>query len=90
MGCGAAGGIAAAFNAPLTGAFYAVELIIGTYSTVALAPVVVAAILATLMARTLSGDSFLIKIGDIGQVAPWDFYQRSCLARFAPYLGSAS
>lgn len=53
VGCGAAGAIAAAFDAPLTGAFYAFELIIGTYSTVALAPVVVAAILATLVARAL-------------------------------------
>ena len=30
VGCGAAGAIAAAFNAPLTGAFYAFELIIGS------------------------------------------------------------
>ena len=32
VGCGAAGAIAAAFAAPLTGAFYAFELIIGAYS----------------------------------------------------------
>ncbi len=32
VGCGAAGAIAAAFNAPLTGAFYAFELVIGTYT----------------------------------------------------------
>ena len=36
---GAAGAIAAAFNAPLTGAFHAFELIVGTCSFVALAPV---------------------------------------------------
>ncbi len=32
VGCGAASAIAAAFNAPLTGAFYGFELIIGTYT----------------------------------------------------------
>ena len=32
VGCGAGGAIAAAFGAPLTGAFYAFELIIGAYS----------------------------------------------------------
>ena len=47
VGCGAAGAIAAAFNAPLTGAFYAFELIIGTYTIVTLTPVVVAALDST-------------------------------------------
>src|SRR6185437_9740979 len=32
VGCGAAAAIAAAFNAPLAGAFYAFELVIGNYS----------------------------------------------------------
>ncbi len=39
LGCGAAGAIAGAFNAPLTGAFYAFELIIGTYTLGTFAPV---------------------------------------------------
>jgi len=39
VGCGAAGAIAAAFNAPLTGAFYAFELIVGAYTLQTLAPV---------------------------------------------------
>lgn len=46
VGCGAAGAIAAAFDAPLTGAFYAFELIIGTYAIGNLAPVAVASICA--------------------------------------------
>ena len=43
VGCGAAAAIAGAFNAPLTGAFYAFELVIGTYSLGTFAPVAVAA-----------------------------------------------
>ena len=57
VGCGAAGAIAAAFNAPLTGAFYAFELVIGTYSLGTLAPVVMAAICATGVMRLLTGGS---------------------------------
>ena len=87
VGCGAAGAIAAAFNAPLTGAFYAFELIIGTYSTIALAPVVVAAILATIVARTLAGNTFLIEIGDIGLIAPRDFLPAILLGIFCAGLG---
>ena len=46
VGCGAAGAIGAAFDAPLAGAFYAFELIIGTYTLSALAPIALAAIAA--------------------------------------------
>ncbi|HXP04403.1 MAG TPA: chloride channel protein, partial [Stellaceae bacterium] len=56
VGCGAAAAIAAAFNAPLAGAFYAFELIIGSYTLTTLVPVVVAAIFATLVTRTLFGE----------------------------------
>jgi CIC family chloride channel protein len=55
VGCGAAAAIAAAFNAPLAGAFYAFELIIGSYTLTTLVPVVVAAIISTLVTRTLFG-----------------------------------
>ena len=57
VGCGAAGAIAAAFNAPLTGAFYAFELVIGTYSLATLAPVVLSAICAVSVMRVLVGGS---------------------------------
>ena len=56
VGCGAAGAIASAFNAPLTGAFYAFELVIGTYSLATLAPVVASAISAVMVQRVILGD----------------------------------
>src|SRR6201999_638270 len=52
VGCGAAAAIAAAFNAPLAGSFYAFELVIGAYSLTALAPVGMAAVTAALVGRT--------------------------------------
>jgi chloride channel protein, CIC family len=57
VGCGAAGAIAAAFNAPLTGAFYAFELIIGTYTLQSLAPVGIAALTGALVVRGLVGSN---------------------------------
>ncbi len=57
VGCGAAGAIAAAFNAPLSGSFYAFELIIGSYTLQALAPVGIAALTAVLVVRGLIGSS---------------------------------
>ncbi len=55
VGCGAAAAIAAAFNAPLCGAFYAFELIIGSYTLATLVPVVAAAVMATLVTRDVFG-----------------------------------
>ena len=63
VGCGAAGGIAGAFGAPLAGAFYAFELIIGGYSPNSLAPVAVSALLGYLIAHALSP-------AEVGIVAP--------------------
>jgi CIC family chloride channel protein len=57
VGCGAAGAIAAAFNAPLTGAFYAFELIIGSYTLQTLAPVGIAALTGALVVRGLVGSA---------------------------------
>lgn len=62
VGCGAAGAIAAAFGAPLTGAFYAFELIIGTYSIGNLAPVVAASIAAVLVAALFGHGEPIVTI----------------------------
>ncbi len=52
---GAAAAIAAAFNAPLAGAFYAFELILGNYAPAALAQVAMASLAATLVMRGTIG-----------------------------------
>jgi CIC family chloride channel protein len=58
VGCGAAAAIAGAFNAPLTGAFYAFELVIGNYSLGTFAPVAVAAIVAVAVVNALGNAPF--------------------------------
>jgi CIC family chloride channel protein len=70
VGCGAAGAIAAAFGAPLTGAFYGFELIIGIYSIANVAPVIAAAVSASLMATQLGAEQFPIEIGFVPQLTP--------------------
>jgi chloride channel protein, CIC family len=58
VGCGAGGAIAAAFGAPLTGAFYAFELIIGAYSLANAIPVFAAALAATLTTKAIVGAPY--------------------------------
>jgi len=55
VGAGAGAAIAAAFGAPLTGAFYAFEVVIGAYTVSSIAPVAAAALVAALVARA-SGE----------------------------------
>jgi CIC family chloride channel protein len=54
VGCGAAGGIAGAFGAPLAGAFYGFELVIGNYSVTSLAPVGLSSLIGYLVAGSLA------------------------------------
>jgi CIC family chloride channel protein len=62
VGCGAAAAIGGAFNAPLTGAFYAFELVIGTYSLATLAPVAIASMVAVGVVHGLSSDPFELQL----------------------------
>ncbi len=54
VGTGAAAAIAAAFDAPLAGAFYGFEIVIGAYTPAALAPVAVA-VLGAVAVRAAAG-----------------------------------
>ncbi|MBV2142586.1 chloride channel protein [Falsochrobactrum sp. TDYN1] len=83
VGCGAAAAIASAFNAPLTGSFYAFELIIGVYSIATLAPVVVSAIVSALVTQAIGGAPFIIQIGAIDGVTARDYVPALVLGFFA-------
>jgi CIC family chloride channel protein len=72
VGCGAAGAIAGAFGAPLGGAFYAFELIIGSYAAASLAPVGMAALVGFLMARAFEVDGLGIDAGRVSNLAVHD------------------
>jgi CIC family chloride channel protein len=72
VGCGAAGAIAGAFGAPLAGAFYAFELVIGSYSVASLAPVGIAALFGYLMANLLEPAHIGFEMPFVMQVAGHD------------------
>ena len=59
VGCGAAAGISAAYNAPITGAIFASLIVLGNFSMNLFAPLVCAAVMATMTSRTLF------------RIAPW-------------------
>jgi CIC family chloride channel protein len=72
IGAGAAAAIAGAFGAPLGGAFYGFELIIGSYSIASLAPVGIAALVGYLTAQALTPTALGIETGEVSRIAVHD------------------
>lgn len=56
VGCGVAAAVAASFNAPFAGAFFALEVVIGTYAIQAFAPIVISSVVGTIISRVFIGD----------------------------------
>lgn len=56
LGCGAASAVAASFNAPIAGALFAHEVVLGHYGLSAFGPIVIASVTGTLISRAYFGD----------------------------------
>jgi len=56
VGCGAAAGIAGTFNAPVAGALFAVEIILGDFAVSNFTPIVISSVAATVVGRYYLGD----------------------------------
>ena len=89
VGCGAAGAIAGAFNAPLTGAFYAFELVIGTYSLGTFAPVAISAIVAVSVVQAMGGGPFELTVQVPTRVDALDYIPILALGMICALIGIA-
>ena len=87
VGCGAAAAIAGAFGAPLAGAFYAFELIIGGYTPASLTPVGVAAVIGFVVSRLFNPFSIGVVAGQIGVVTSQDLAIAALLGVVAALFG---
>ena len=73
VACGAAGGIAAVFNAPIAGVIFAVEIILGQFSVGNLTAVVLAAVTSSIIGRIAFGKSPAFAASSYRVESLWEF-----------------
>ncbi len=73
LGCGVASAVAASFNAPIAGVFFALEVVMGHYALHAFTPIVVASVAGTIVSRIHFGDFPAFIVPDFRIVSFFEF-----------------
>ncbi len=73
VGCGAAAGLSAAFNAPLGGAIFAMEIILRTFRAKTFSPIIIASVFATALSRGFLGNEPAFKIAKYELLTNYEF-----------------
>lgn len=72
VACGAAAGIASAYNAPIAGALFVAEIVLGTIAMESLGPLVFASVISTVTTRELLGQAPLFETPPFELVSPFE------------------
>ena len=73
LGCGSAAAVAASFNAPIAGALFAHEVIVGHFAMSAFAPIVISSVVGTIVSRIYFGDAPAFEITQQSLASLWEF-----------------
>jgi CIC family chloride channel protein len=73
LGCGVAAAVSASFNAPLAGALFALEVVLGHYALRAFGPIFIASVIGAVISRNHLGDFPAFTIPDYAMLSLWEF-----------------
>ncbi|MCF8032481.1 MAG: chloride channel protein [Desulfarculaceae bacterium] len=88
VGCGAAAGIAATFNAPVAGMMFAMEIILGDFAVATFSPIVISAVMATAISRFYLGDFPAFMVPAYQLVSAWELLLYAGLGVAAGVVGA--
>lgn len=89
VGCGAAAGISATFNAPIAGALFAAEVIVGDFAVAQFSPIVISSVVATVVSRFALGNHPAFPVPDYEIVSPFEIAPYMVAGVFAGLVGVA-
>ena len=87
VACGAAAGIAATFNAPLAGVFFAMELILADFTAQSFGMVVLASVAASVIGRAVLGDTPFLRLPPFSVSHPAEYLLFAVLGLIAGGVG---
>ena len=73
VAAGAGAGIGATFNAPIAGALFAVEVILGEFGIFSFSPIIIASVIATWTSRMITGDFSAFAVPKYSLISFWEF-----------------
>lgn len=89
VGCGAAGGIAATFNAPIAGALFSVEVILGEFGVAQFSPIVISSVIATVVARHYLGKGPVFDVPHYALTSGWELFPYALLGLVCGVVSAA-